>query len=170
MGRKGTSFTAKMSFEGKKPDGTSWREDGIKFDASSSGGGSSDCADSAKSGFVHRDTLVPFTCRQLTKYCTHKKVGPKLRINCRHTCGTCNEAGQDGWIRKPKTHCAGNTLSGSYRTLKKAKAACQADDNCEGVYDPHCDNKGTFRKCNDKALAKSSYSCVYIEPDGVHGH
>ena len=53
---------------------------------------------------------------------------------------------------------------GSFGTLVKAQADCKTDTNCYGVYDPRCDNLGSFSLCdlNNKAVYTSRVgSCIY---------
>ena len=58
-------------------------------------------------------------------------------------------------------HCSGSRY-GTYFTESAAKTACLADSNCKGVYDPRCDNTGTFYLCPISATYQtSSSSCIH---------
>ena len=63
-------------------------------------------------------------------------------------------------------HCAGNTLYSSNTadtaSYSAARAACDANPLCSGIYDGYCDSKGPFSLCKTGiTLSTSSYSCVY---------
>ena len=60
-----------------------------------------------------------------------------------------------------RKHCF-SVKYGSYSTESAAKTACLADSNCKGVYDPRCDNTGTFYLCPISATYQtSSSSCIH---------
>lgn len=64
-------------------------------------------------------------------------------------------------------HCYQTRLSTTgYSTRNAAVQACAAEndaskDSCLGVYDPSCDNTGSFYLCANQPLRTSSSSCVY---------
>ena len=125
-------------------------------------------------------TKARYTCAQIKSLwhgCDHATQSSQSRVvkaNCPRTCGTCPVDGatkgiylcrQQGisFAKHPLKHCSGNTVGGTYSSLSTAKAACESNSKCTGVYDSSCDNSGSFKLCNSAALKTSSSSCVFMK-------
>ena len=64
-------------------------------------------------------------------------------------------------------HCLDRYASAtSYSSMAAAGTACLANAACSGVYDPSCDNAGSWYLCNADAYADSSSSCIYVKVGG----
>ena len=50
-----------------------------------------------------------------------------------------------------------------YDNIEKAKSACDADTDCNGVYDKKCDNDGPFELCpiNSHTMPSVVESCLW---------
>ena len=76
------------------------------------------------------------------------------------------------WAKASNSHCASFKIPSEYHpSLKDAQMACDSyGARCTGVYDPSCNNVGTFYLCDgdQRALnmgwSTSSSSCIYQKP------
>ena len=68
-------------------------------------------------------------------------------------------------MRQNSKYCANAYAYGDYSTLSLTQSACDSDSNCRGVYDPSCDDSGSFKLCPISAglEASSAGSCVYVK-------
>ena len=65
-------------------------------------------------------------------------------------------------------HCEDDDY-GSYSTVDQAKAACNSDSNCIGVYDFECNRNSPISLCptgSDFEESSVSHSCIYQK--GMH--
>lgn len=70
------------------------------------------------------------------------------------------------YTKKASKHCSQDGY-GSFSTFKGAESNCNADSNCQGVYDTNCDGLGPHYLCPLNAkLDSSNNSCVYTKTQG----
>ena len=65
-----------------------------------------------------------------------------------------------------KKSCRG--FYGSYDSLNDAISYCEADSDCDKVYDENCDSQGVYQLCTTgtKVKQSKSRSCVYRRASG----
>lgn len=72
------------------------------------------------------------------------------------------------WPKHTLSHCAGYKIPNQmFQSLADAQGAClNLGSACSGVYDPSCNNRGTFYLCSSRGApwSRSSSSCVFTPP------
>ena len=89
---------------------------------------------------------------------------PHLILHLAATATPANVGFSDSWTKRKRKRCANTEHGGSFSTLTAAQAFClkQGSSACSGVYDDHCDGKGSFLACKLGGFASSSMgSCIY---------
>ena len=98
--------------------------------------------------------------------CVCARYPPHLILHLAATATPANtkRVFSDSWTVISHKRCANTKHGGSFSTLTAAQAFClkQGSSACSGVYDDHCDGKGSFLACKLGGFASSSMgSCVY---------
>merc|ERR1719367_2437229 len=90
-----------------------------------------------------------------------------LKRNVVTTTAMTTAAPGSGFTKLTLKHCNQDKY-GTFSTLSAAQSACSADSNCKGVYDPGCNDQGSFFLCPMSATySASSASCVYEKTQGA---
>ena len=96
--------------------------------------------------------------------CVRARYPPHLMLHLAATATPANVGLSDSWTVISHKRCANTKHGGSFSTLTAAQAFClkQGSSACSGVYDDHCDGKGSFLACKPGDFASSSMgSCIY---------
>ena len=96
--------------------------------------------------------------------CVRARYPPHLMLHLAATATPANVGLSDSWTVISHKRCANTKHGGSFSTLTAAQAFClkQGSSACSGVYDDHCDGKGSFLACKLGGFASSSMgSCIY---------
>ena len=123
---------------------------------------------------THTHTQVSVACltchhgcrgaSQKGSVCVCARYPPHLILHLAATATPANVGFSDSWTVISHKRCANTKHGGSFSTLTAAQAFClkQGSSACSGVYDDHCDGKGSFLACKLGGFASSSMgSCVY---------
>ena len=98
------------------------------------------------------------------RVCVFARYPPHLILHLAATATPANVGFSDSWTQRKRKRCANTEHGGSFSTLIAALAFCekQGSSACSGVYDDHCDGKGSFLACKLGGFASSSMgSCIY---------
>ena len=116
-------------------------------------------------------SVACLTCRhgcrgasQKGSVCARARYPSHLILHLAATATPANVGSSDSWTVIPHKRCANTKHGGSFSTLTAAQAFClkQGSSACSGVYDDHCDGKGSFLACKPGGFASSSMgSCIY---------